>query len=450
MYKSYVKKKLLKAVRFRDDFETYKFICKEVKWYTDLAETEAEYHQVKKFGIGVNGTEANQRLFIGDYLADGGNGDFYVIRKEFMAENYDCVGLGETLQDTLEETKKELTDKEFEELEDKIKTEKVDGYEVFIDEDDNAMYFQNMLYLPHQSTLATLVETCSKLSSEKKDRDLIREYELLSKYDRIEIEYPDGTVRTAYVDKAPATDTEEPKTHIDNNPLGIYGNSFMPLPRSVVSPTLYRNRMLEENTLWDPPRNRRDVEDPFGRVIYQSPSDRNVDVSVEKFVNPVRNFIETWINGIENMNHVEDEPSNLFKIRMTISDNRYIQFKYFYNKDGEITARDVLIDCINKIDTNKLTGTTGDIKKDNRISGSNMCIQLVQYINEVIKYAHEKCIEIFPFENAPVEFILGPNEAIHGLLIAGSVTIEINNIENLLNIVREGDENNEGTNDENI
>lgn len=112
MYRRYIKKKPLYAIRFTDDFETYKFITKEVKWYTDLAETEEEYHRVKKFGIGVHGTEAHQRLFIGDYLADGGNGDFYVIRKEFMRENYQQLGITDSLEDALDNIKAALYTKD--------------------------------------------------------------------------------------------------------------------------------------------------------------------------------------------------------------------------------------------------------------------------------------------------------------------------------------------------
>lgn len=95
MYKEYVKRTPLRAVRFKDDYETYVFICKELG---EIFYSEEEYHQRKKYGINLHSKESRQVLFIGDYLANAGDGDFYVIRKEFMEEHYKTIDRNDVIE----------------------------------------------------------------------------------------------------------------------------------------------------------------------------------------------------------------------------------------------------------------------------------------------------------------------------------------------------------------
>lgn len=86
MFKDYIKTKKTKALRYKDDYETYKFIAKTLGL---VIMSESEYHNNKKFGLNLKCSESRQVLFIGDYLACGDEpGDFYVIRKDFMENNY--------------------------------------------------------------------------------------------------------------------------------------------------------------------------------------------------------------------------------------------------------------------------------------------------------------------------------------------------------------------------
>lgn len=88
MYKKYLNKEPINAIRFKDDWATYNFICDEIKCML-RAKDEAEYHANKHYGINIMGVMHRQVLFIGDYLAKTKEGMFYVIRKDIMKSTYD-------------------------------------------------------------------------------------------------------------------------------------------------------------------------------------------------------------------------------------------------------------------------------------------------------------------------------------------------------------------------
>ena len=81
----YVKKGSTKAIQFTDDYKIYCAIQKEL----GREPNEESFENAKIYGISFhNPSTGSVRIFIGDYLAKGGPGDYYKIDEEFMDKNY--------------------------------------------------------------------------------------------------------------------------------------------------------------------------------------------------------------------------------------------------------------------------------------------------------------------------------------------------------------------------
>lgn len=319
------------------------------------------------------------------------------------------------------------------------KNELVDGYVVTEDKDNNLGYYQNTPYLPHTNLLLSMLNDIAT----GKERRWFEEYKLLSEYDRIEIEDMNGNIRSTYVDKD-FLDIEPPEPYVDNKKLmePYQGANSLPIKYGAVPPSFYKNKMFEESILWDPPKRENFLEKEFGRVYYAGPNPNCLIAEPVEFENPIRDMINMWVNNVEHMvkEHPEEKTADVYKIIMDSLGN-CVRFKYCYRKREtfEVYCKDVLIDCLNKIDKTDYSGTTGNTEKDNRLSYNTVYIQILQYINEIVKYAYAVGVELPPFEDAPLSFILGPNETVHGIPLVGDATIEITNIEKLLNILNEGE-----------
>lgn len=382
MYKSYIKKALLRAIRFKDDFETYKFICKELD-ILNVADTEKEYHNIKKFGISLNSKESRQILFIGDYLANGGNGDFYVIREDFMKENYRL-----------------------------LEDEKPDpGIEKVLCGIQDGSMFKIPVSERTAKEMCVGIETVVGYGSvyEMNERVAYDALDAHYKKDRIDVALPEGCIAFGG---------------------GCFVNSKGTDDVAVLMPTSLRYFDKGKGRFVGVSKDGLKGVPMKGKITF--PKDFKSD--------DITDIIGAWTKSICELQPIEKEPSvDLFRISISILNNSLV-FKYYYtDKDYKVTARNFMVDCLNKIDKEKITGTTGDNNKDLLISADETYIRLVQYINEVVKFARENLIELPPFENAVIDLILGPNESIHEMSLVGDITLHVYNIEKLLELVNEGE-----------